>query len=134
MRKIYLSKSEFDNILYPAFVSGSPESEDELEVAVRLKFLFKKNADYEEISAEETIAATKRRERVIPFLKLRSDTTFTFEEDEFKLLHKRLVAAIPRSSFAIAEEMADLLSRFKKSEKVRGSEEFEATAVSLKEA
>lgn len=106
MREVTVTKSEFDEYLYPAFARNGVASEEEFEVALRVIRKLKEHATPEELSDEDIAEAEKTRgARAVAFLKLDSpEATFRLEEDEYKLVQKRLKAHLPNVALVFAEE------------------------------
>lgn len=120
MRTFDISKYEFDDLFFPAISSQGSDNEDELEVAMRVIRKLR-HGDYtklEQLSKERLDEAARFGRKLVPQRFLISDsTTFTFEEDEYNLIVKRLTRAIPTFSNAVAPELFDLLERVKKAPK-----------------
>ena len=116
MRYVKLTKDQFDHYVFPSLGRTAAESEDELEVSVRLlgKFRDPNVIEIGQPSAAELAEAKEKKGRVIPnrFL-IPDEHTFEFEEDEHRVLLKRFRAAIPTFAAVLAEEVYAVLNVLK---------------------
>lgn len=120
MRDIEVSKLEFDEFLFPFVTNSQAENDKEREVAIRVLRILR-NPDY---TVEETVRdevrerATKLDKHIWVGRRLSDDEhTFTFEEDEYQLVKKRLIDAIPNVNIIALDDFGPLVDKFKEAEK-----------------
>jgi hypothetical protein len=120
MRDITVSKLEFDEFLYPFVTNSNAENDKERECAIRVLRLLKDD-DYtveETVSDERRAAFTKIDKHMWVGRKLADDEhTFSLEEDEYNLIKKRLIDAIPDVHIIALDDFGPLVDRFKDAEK-----------------
>ena len=120
MRDITVTKLEFDEFLFPFVTNSTAESDKEREIAIRvLKIL--RNPEY---TVEETVRdelreqAAKLDKHLWAGRRLANDEhKFSFEEDEYQLVKKRLIDAVPNVNIIALEDYGPLIDRFKDAEK-----------------
>ena len=120
MRDIEVSKLEFDEFLFPFITNSQAESDKEREVAIRVLRILGDS----EYTVEETIRdevreqAAKLDKHIWAGRKLAEDEhTFSFEEDEYNLVKKRLIDAIPNVNIIALADFGPLVDKFKEAEK-----------------
>lgn len=114
MRKVEITRDEFNDFLYPAVGGSSAQSEQELETALRV---MKKLHDPEstqiiEIPEDQRRAAQEAGQRILPVRRLKApDMKLVLEEDEHRLIVERLKAYIPKVTLLGAEALYDFLQK-----------------------
>lgn len=119
MRTIKLRKPQFDDLLYPACMTGPVENFDQLEVAMRLMAKLQDPAltEKEVISEDLLREYAKARQKPVPQQQLREqEATFTFEEDEFKLLVSKVKEHIHRVNMVAAPDLYKLIKQLEAAE------------------
>mgnify|MGYP003145374103 CR=1 FL=1 len=120
MRDIRVSKLEFNEFIFPFVTNSQAESDAEREVAIRVLRILRDP----DITVEETVSdavreqAAKLDKHIWAGRKLLDDShTFTFEEDEYQVVKKRLIDAIPSVNIIALEHFSPLIDKFKDAEK-----------------
>ena len=126
MRKITLTRDQFTVFAFPAVAQAPAETESELETAMRLIRKFKDTALTDEIPlTDKEIAEGKAdpRKKQYTFRTLReASATFILEEDERKLLLKRVEGNKLGVSTLVLEEYMDMIAVVKDAPEALGVE------------
>lgn len=122
MREVRITKEQFDEFLFP-FVSGSsPESDNERECALRVMRKLKdpEITEEEALSPAQLEAAERRKRKIWPGRRLACpEATFHFQEDEHRLILKRLKEATKGIAMLVIEEYTAFLDAFEGAKEVR---------------
>jgi hypothetical protein len=115
MRKVTVTRDEFDDLFYTACTSGAAESLEQLEIATRVvrKLQDPSYTRKEVIPSDILEAARKQRQKLLPSYYLDHDhVALTFEEDEWRLVCSRLKDHIHRVNIVVAPQLYELIKRF----------------------
>lgn len=121
IRKIHVTKDEFDEFLYPAFATAASQGDQEQETAVRAARAFREApTEFETISEDFARRMEQARQKAVPFLKLTTKQhTFGVEIDVYNLLLKRYKEHMKRITDALAIEKHDFLQKLESAEEVK---------------
>lgn len=109
MRAVTLTKTQFDEHVFPAFTAQGAEDERQLEVALRVLRKFREVAVEDEV--DPRVLEKLNGKSFYPNLVLpAAEQGFQFEEDEHRLLLDRMKAFIPRINILAAEDFMATLS------------------------
>ena len=111
MRQLTVTADQFDTFLFPHVAQSSAKDESEFETALRLMRKIKDPAVTEEVPLTAVERQAKENgQRLFPFRRLLGDAhTFVLEEDEHKLLLKRLNERKTSVALLALEEFDELL-------------------------
>jgi hypothetical protein len=120
MRDITITKLEFDEFLFPFVTNSQAENDKERTTATDvLKLLSDEEYTVEETLSDELVTRAEKLDKHLwPGRKLATDEhTFTFEEDEYRLVRKRLTDAVKGVNIIALAHFSPLLDKFKQAEK-----------------
>lgn len=114
MRTVTLTRQQFDEHVFPAFVAKAAESEQQMEVAVRVLRKFKDPGVTEDEELDPRVVAQANGKSVYPNrVLLDEDATFDLEEDEHRLVLERLKAFVTRINVLAAEDFMATIAAVK---------------------
>lgn len=114
MKAVTVTKQQFDEHLFPAFVSKGAEDERQMEVAVRVLRKFKDPRVTEDEEIDPRVIESAKGKTVYPNRLLTVDRhTFALEEDEHRLVVERLKAFVTRINVLAAEDFLATLAAVK---------------------
>ena len=111
---------EFDEFLFPFVTNSQAESEGERATALDvLRLLTDTDITVEEVLPEALVKDARKRDKHLwAGRKLATDEhTFTFEEEEYRLVKKRLEASVSNVNIIALGELSPLIEKFKGAEK-----------------
>ncbi len=119
MRKVTISKKQFDTFLFPQIAQSNAKTDSERETAIRVIKILKDRG----LTMDKPL--TKREERlredgenVFEFKELVEDeATFVLEEDEHNFIKKRLEENAKGVALLVLEDFEALRDLFKNAEK-----------------
>ena len=113
--KVHVTKEEFDDFLYPAFVNVGSKDDTESEIAVRIAKDFKRGPTV----TEKVTPAQEEGGRSVGLLKLVvPEHTFIVESDMFNMLKNRYMKYMPQLRDAVIIEKVAFRDKLKNSEKI----------------
>lgn len=115
MKKVTISKFEFDTFVFQQVAGSTAENDNEAETAIRLMRKLKdETLTIECEPTKEEGEARKKGRSVFLMRQLREGSaTFVLQDDEHKLLFKRLEKNVPHVALLLLEEFSDLVRRVK---------------------
>lgn len=113
--RVHVTKEEFDDFLYPAFVHVGSKDDTESEIAVRVAKDFRRGPTV----TEAVTAAEVEGGRSVGILKLVvPDHTFIVESDMFNMLKTRYKKYMTQLRDAVIIEKVEFRDKLNKSEKI----------------
>ena len=112
MRKVMVTKLEFDEFLFDDITRASAQDDNELECALRLlrKLKDPKITEERPLSARELEVEAQSGRKLWPGRRLSvPEIILDLEEDEWALVCQRLKAAVPMHSILVLDEFHVLL-------------------------
>ncbi len=113
--KVHVTKEEFDDFLYPAFVHVGSKDDTEAEIAVRIAKDFRRGP-----TVTETVTPSEEEGgRSVGLLKLVvPDHVFIIESDMFNMLKNRYKKYMVQLRDAVIIEKVEFRDKLSKSEKI----------------
>lgn len=117
MKKVTISKFDFDTFVFQQVAGSTAENDNEAETAIRLMRKIKDEAlTEEEESTKEQEELRKKGRPVFLMRKLREEqAVFILQDDEHKLLLKRLEKNLSSVALLVLEGFMDLIKNVKES-------------------
>ncbi len=124
MRKVKLTKKEFDHMFFPYVTNVAAEGEVEFETSIRLiKAIRDENKTEAKVLTDQEQRTVDSGAVVYPSHVLRRDKdTFLLEEDEHKLAVKRLKVNMTRIAPLMGEDYQAMFEAVKDAEEVKKAE------------
>lgn len=124
--KIHVTKEEFDDYLYPSFVSVGSKNDSESEIAVRNAKAFREGPTVkEELTAADEAGKTRT---VAMLLLIVPEYTFIVEGDMFNQLKSRYKKYMGQLRDVVIIEKVEFRDKLEKSEKLEIDPESASTA------
>ncbi len=113
--RVHVTKEEFDDFLYPAFVNVGSKDDTESEIAVRIAKDFRRGPTI----TENVTASDAEGGRTVGLLKLVvPEHTFIVESDMFNMLKNRYKKYMTQLRDAVIIEKVEFRDKLNKSEKI----------------